>query len=306
MKKKHEIIKYAYENFPKGTLFRWYKGVAPFVSTGKFKFEFSDSNALFIDLTDDSTDAGVTVFDGHKWAEIVPEKKSILDGKVAIQVQNEREFKLLMEHYESKGWKWRDQSNYKTVITEEHFHTDVDRNIIQYNDKCVWMERINSDEYNCEKAGYTIIQFSDFAKETGIEVPVFIMKSEDGVDLYEGDKFWWAELINFVKRDEWVLAYHEDSGDKHQFVFKFNFSDSKVVTNHKQNKAFSTKQSAEKWIAEMNKPKFITVSKDSPFEVDVWKDKAVVLCEKSETHEHNIVLTGKEIEEIYAAYKSLQ
>ncbi len=37
------------------------------------------------------------------WATVVP--ASILSGKCAIQVTNQREFKLLMEHYESKGWK---------------------------------------------------------------------------------------------------------------------------------------------------------------------------------------------------------
>lgn len=354
MKKKHEIIKYAYENFPKGTLFRWYKGVAPFVSTGKFKFEFSDNNALFVDLTDDSTDAGVTVFDGEKWAKIVPEKKSILDGKVAIQVNNEREFKLLMEHYESKGWKWRDQSKDKTVVTDDHFDPDIDRNIIQYNDKCVWMHRINSDEYNCEKSGYTIISFIDLADEVGLKVPVFnvgdhvyikstdagcnlvegrkgiivsndtianrgmleaedydykiaidgevwrvkgefepakfVMRSEDGVDLYEGDNYHRAYAY---ENGVWIYDFCEKLALNH------------VVCNPAISslaKAFSTKEAAEKWIDEQNKPKSVQVPLFNTNMAMVSKDKIDII----DVIGASISLKPSDIEDMLHAYKSLQ
>lgn len=69
--KKWELIKQAYENYPKGTKFTW--GQAELISNGKFRwYKRGDLDAI-------GTDEGVElkcVYDGEKWAEIVTKEKT--------------------------------------------------------------------------------------------------------------------------------------------------------------------------------------------------------------------------------------
>lgn len=151
---------------------------------------------------------------------------SVLDGKVAIQVNNEREFKLLMEHYDSKGWKSFDNNkpnecpfaNSKTVRYEDMFGT------------------ASINEYHSNR-GYKIIPFADFAAEVGIKVPVKIMVSEDGVDLYHGSEAHWVSL--YATKIHYMYQLTMDEGHR-ELDFKTTY------------KLFSTKEAAEKWIEEQN------------------------------------------------------
>lgn len=274
--KKHELIKAAYDNFPKGTKFTW--GGDDIISTGKFHF-----NDDTIVVSDDEIE--YIVFDGKNWATIIPD--SILSGKCAIQVNNEREFKLLMEHYEGRGW------------------ISIGGDIpckVQYCSDQPYFRYENNFGYSmkyAKDAGYKIIPFQDFAAEIGVEVPVFVMTSEDGVDLYEQDFYYTA-----IYRDEWHLdshaCSHKTGGDRNKFVMdkgrKFN----------NNLKAFSTKEAAEAWIKEQNKPKEIIVSKNSSFPVKVTNNEIKILCGDTENHKYNIIISPIELEEMYTAYKSLQ
>lgn len=272
--KKHELIKYAYDNYPKGVKFD-----TPFtdgISTGKFTLWQPDFHHLapvngVWRVDEDGKPSGM-VFDGDKWAEIIPE--SILSGKCAIQVNNEREFKLLMEHYESKGWKWA-SNDYPTKIT---YSTNNHSEAITYEDR-----------FSYYSDGYKIIPFDVFAKETGIEVPVFVMTSEDNVPLYKGDTMFWTYKYNHI--------YCRPT----QSFLRGNKIEPDTII-------FSTKEAAEKWISEMNKPKEILLHQKSEWPAKVTKNKVWFKAPNSfdlGIH-YGMNLTGQELEEIYTAYKSLQ
>lgn len=196
------------------------------------------------------------------------EKPGLLDGKCAIQVNNEREFKLLMQHYESKGWKsTRSTSHYKPAIHEA----------IDYHDDYFWDEaKVQKEHY-----GYKVIPFDTFAAELGIKVPVLVMKSTDGVDLYEGD---YQYVANQHEDNQWFLLTNCRpimKGDETSTWLR----------------VFSTKEASEKWIEEQNKPKELIVSEDSQYPAIVTKDYVDI---------DTITISREELEEIYNAWKSLQ
>lgn len=236
MKKKHKLLKHAYDNYPKGVKFKSIESGVEIISNGKFIIN-GDNRVLHIGEKNVGFGVISSVVNCELvWAEIIEKPKSILDGKVAISVQNEREFQLLMKHYEEKGWK--DKSDIGSV-------NYIEGVCWKYENGYSWA---SSDYWT--KEGYTIIQFADFASEVGIEVPVFIMKSEDGVDLYEGDD-------SFVPQQEFdknkILQ-----GIKYRSVIKFEVG-RYILTNKDNSPRFSTLEAAEKWIAQQNKPKEIEI-----------------------------------------------
>lgn len=162
--------------------------------------------------------------------------ESILSVKCAIQGSNEREFKLLMEHYEAKGWKWLDGHS-PTDWTPEETRCGVYPILISFEDGFHYT--VSNEIEDCKT-----INFESFASEFGIKVPVFIMKSEDGVDLFEGDSYWRAGRCKPNATGDFVVFETEDLKSCH-FVCCYPDTD----------KAFSTRKSAEEWIKEQNKPK---------------------------------------------------
>lgn len=303
--KKHELLEKAMRDYPKDSVIFWEVKENNFKTNVPYKIHQDDNCIKVVDSNGmDLYDSRWSSNDG--WAEIITEKPaldfnfeikqpSILDDKVAIQVNNEREFKLLMEHYENKG--------FKSHATHKIF-------LDTYNITSSFSEVPTAVSY-CEYFGHSklsywkenewkIILFTEFAKEVGITPPLFIMKSEDGVDLYEGDKFWIAEKVS----DKWYLDRHYDGGDEHEFKFSSNYKTAQVVAKPEYNKPFSTREAAEKWIEEQNKPKEIVIgySEVDPY-ATVYKDQ-VHFTRKSDLVIYEF--TGEEIEQIYKAYQSLQ
>lgn len=224
--KKHELLKYAYDNYQKGINFKNIATGQIVESTGKFILSgfgvYDEGNNHYL----------YSVTNDDKWAEIVTEKqKSILDGKVAIEVKNEREFKLLMQHYESKGWKAENMQSPISIYS--HQKNGMTTKIWKYG------AGFHGISFNNEKKDCKIISFEEFAKEIGIELPVFIMKSEDGVDLYKGDNY--IEVVKYGER--WSFS---NAGN----VAYLRMG---AMCNTEEIKAFSTKETAEAWILEANK-----------------------------------------------------
>ena len=225
--KKHQLLEKAMRDYPAG------QTVQPPASEDKLEV----TGTYFIDggdvicLTGD-TDTDFYVYLNGKWAEIV--KPSILDGKVAIQVNNEREFELLMKHYQSKGWKWK--KNHNPFVAES---LGLYPFFISYQDQFTGWKCTIIGEYK-----YTIITFEEFAAEIGIEKPVFAMMSEDGVPIYYNDEFHYVWKWDGV----WQILN----------TYSFNPEDVSLSSfNEKYNKAFHSIDAAEKWIEEQNKPKEI-------------------------------------------------
>lgn len=199
------------------------------------------------------------------------QKPSILSNRCSIQVTNDREFKLLMKHYEAKGWKWA--SNKKPFDLQPPLPTSI-----SYEDMCCF----NADD----DEGYKVLPFSVFAAEVGLSVPKFVMKSEDRIDLFEGD-----------------TAHHAFQGHGGTWNYNEWFI---IHSPTLAGKIFSTEESAEAWIAEQNKPKTITVSPESSYPIEVGVTGALILCGATANHFSNLELTDKEIKEMYNALKSLQ
>lgn len=181
--KKHELIKKAYDTFPAGTEFISKLGTKA-ISEGCF--EVSGSTVFHIGKTN-----RLIVGDDTGWALItnpptgVVTTPSLLSGKCAIQVNNERELSLFKAYLkEVKGIKCTISLS---TFEETHKHVLIP---IDY----AGLYRYDSHEM----AGYKTVSFSDFAAEVGITVPVFVMRSQDGVDLYEGDDYTgFAGLMGF-------------------------------------------------------------------------------------------------------------
>ena len=188
MKKKHELLKYAYDNYKKGVRFKTLLEQTTHTSTGVFDLNEDDFNAI------SDVNTGQYVYEYGRWAEIVSE--------------------------------------------------------------------------NPERT--------------------FIMNSEDGVPLFEGDDYhrayfnsdWeYKGLVGNPTKSEHNPAYHD--------------------TAH--NKAFSTKESAEAWIQEQNKPQYTDVKLYDK------RSYALVYKDKIEIYEDGIQLNIKpsDLEDMLHALKTL-
>jgi len=294
MKKKWELLKYAYDNYTNGTKFTW--GRKDLVSTGSFELiELEDRVRIRDSSGHDVYDSDFT--DG--WAEIIPE--SIISGKCAIQVSNEREFKLLMEHYESKGW----TSIEVEKPTKIPYAFKYEERIISYGDAFVYpsfgtVKASGHKESQYDPDTYTIIPFSDFADEVGIKVPVFIQDTQDKVPLYIGDNFWIA--LNKNGLGKWVLDNHDFLEETDGDIYKFLASSVSLST--KNNRYFSTREAAEEWIMEQNKPNEITLFKDGSNNPYAVVTKNVVDFTKPGDN-HIYRFTSDEIKQIWEAHQSL-
>lgn len=132
----------------------------------------------------------------------------------------------------------------------------------------------------------------------------FIMMSEDGISLCVGDKMYGAHYKSALKK--WV--YTDFHGEP--FVFNENTlhiqqdEDFPYISSPQTHKAFSTKEAAEKWIEEANKPKSITIGENSQYPVIVTATEATIKC-IGDVHKDNIILWPGEINEIADAIEQL-
>lgn len=145
--------------------------------------------------------------------------------KIAVKVENQKEFKALIKYYDSLGY---------TPFSENTIAMHRTGESVEFNDKY----RSTRDYLN-EAGGYKIVTFSNFAAEHNIKL--LVLTSEDGVDLYEGDEFTLAFEYNgrrFIYGKYKVTEYSEPKTD--------------III-----KKFSTKQAALDWI-EAQKPKTLS------------------------------------------------
>lgn len=278
---KHQLLKRAYDNYPKGTEFISTWSGDKYISTGVFTFSDDYQDIYCVGLEEEPL-----IYDRELklWAEIIPEKQpSILDGKVAIQVNNEREFKLLMEHYENKGW---NASNGNSVKNIQQLNIDSGLK------NRLWKYGQGFHAINTGIIAYKQLTFADFASEIGITPPVFIMKSEDGVNLYDEDDFYIAANYS----GKWRLLYWD--GNK-PFKCRVSTLNAEVCTTPEVEKAFSTKEAAEKWIEEQNKPKEIEVrlftggyASICKSDIEVYQNDSKIHMKPSDIEEINHVLNS--------------
>lgn len=147
-------------------------------------------------------------------------------------------------------------------------------------------------------AGYTEIDFEFWTAQKGVDVPEFIMVSEDGERLYFGDKFW---HVVYIKR-KWSI--NTSIGyDNNAFTFdQGNFNCHFVLTKPDHNKAFASRSAAEKWVEEQNMPKEVIIQVDHETRISVRPDGLEYLVAGVPCYSQRPNL----IEKIYATFKELQ
>lgn len=160
--------------------------------------------------------------------------------------------------------------------------------------KSTGLFKMNGDDVAAIDAGGNELLVFEKEKNKWAEIvsdKVFVMTSEDGVPLYEGDEF--IHVSNRFE-DKWALNDH----------MKFYASKTHVVTEQPEtDKAFSTKEAALKWIDEQNKPKEIIIdSVHGKFTVT----KHTVSFKSLITSGNEIELSGTFFDKIVEARKSLQ
>ncbi|WP_443945563.1 hypothetical protein ACJVDH_00195 [Pedobacter sp. AW1-32] len=282
--KKHELIKYAYDNYPIGTRFKNLATGEETISTGVF--ELTDSGI--------STVGKKKIFlfginpNFHwsgKWAEIIPKEAY----KIAIRVDNEKEFMALMKYYDGLGW--------KSKLGNSPLSFELDRNdgIVSFEPNFCFpsispenLEAPKSWEYlNTEM--YKIIPFAEFTKERGIKLP--ILTSEDGVELCEGDKCY----VAVFRCKKWFLDDHTDGDDSEIFEVTNN---GKFINNENE-KHFSNKQAALDWIEKAN-PQETVLFEDATVRVivDAGGFRAV-----AESDDRTFKFSGEELKQIYNAWQ---
>jgi len=273
--KKHELLEKAMRDYPAGTVFTW--GGYESTSTGIFRFDGDD----IVDSND------MAVMDMNKdWAGIIHKSvaPSILSGKCAIQVNNEREFNLLMEHYESKGLRMSGTKDGIGSIKGGY------PQVKYYDDSYNGQSNGKNSKKQAENEGYQVIDFPQFAAEVGIPLPVFVMTSEDNVPLYKGDDYYRAGRSGSQGKGDFVLFETKGLRGCH-FVCSYPEID----------KAFSSKEAAEAWIKEQNNPKAIEVKLFKGKTANVHSDLIRVF-----DGNNTMNFAPSDLEDLLHAYKSLQ
>lgn len=216
MKKKWQLIKEAYDRYPKGTVFTGLGEFETYGSTGTFDFDGGD---IF-----DLKTKGWVYYSGI-WADIgeTEQKPDLLDGKVAIRVNDEHEFKALMKHYEENDWKCDPDTvvpdivrRYPTYVRYENFYG------------------MAFSQHVYTKLGYEYVNFPDFAANVGIEVRKPLLRSEDNVDLFGGENYHGVRLL---PNGKW----------KYDFQKKLSKGQA-VIDEPDRAKAFTNSESAEAWV----------------------------------------------------------
>lgn len=110
--------------------------------------------------------------------------------KIAVRVENEKEFKALMKYYDSLGYRhWNlDNGWIGSYVTFEK----------EYN----WLLDGQTEDYQ-------IIPFSEFAVKRNIKLPYFT--TIDKVDVYYEDEFYWMTEKHHVPVQSFMLGSMPDS-----------------------------------------------------------------------------------------------
>lgn len=265
------LLERAEKDYPKGTVAKSALVGTQFTSAGAIII--NENNSVYCT----GEDRGAYLVYGSindKWAEVVSSEKPI-----AIKVNNEREYDLLMEHFESKDW----------VQSKKYAHHGFGaaHHIFEYKD---YYQRIDESNFIATNQ-YNVIHLSDI----GIKVPVFVMTSEDGVPLYEGDNSYTALRVDGV----WELDRHYGEGEDFN---RFDVANNGMFSNTETERQFSTREAADLWIAEQNKPKDIRVEMDHDTHANVFTNGVEFFFEGH----YGLSINGIFLKEIFTAWQSLQ
>lgn len=265
--KKFELIKHAYDNYPKGTKFIGATGHNPIAheSTGDLRFSTD-----FFGIINYPNGKGI-IYDGtiDKWAEIV-------NPKIAVKVENEKESVALEKHFKEKGWRFGSR---QFPLVKFYDETANGYSGIP----------IHKAIRNAEEAGYQIIPFGEFAEEKGIKLP--LITTLDGHDLFDGDYY----IVVSKNKENWQIFTCSA-------IIK---GYAKVISEPDNFKAFHDKQNALSWI-EAQKPKTKIIDLNHEFSLVANCSKESVSIQYREGIGNPIVFTKEMIYSIVDTLKELE
>lgn len=227
----------AKQKYPKGTKFKQMTSKQHITSSGEFEIgEYGVTKAVY-----DKVNYNF-VFkhnnEGVEWAEIVTEK-------IAVKVENEREFKALMNYY--------DETFGGVFLSQAYVPNSSGQTFIAFQKDYLQLEIKCNYGFTLDKYNFNGVTFHDFAKEHNIKVPLII--SQDGVELFEGDSY---HRVYFNSK-KWIYNMYWNNLEEDNFI----------ITDPDKFKAFSTKESALKWI-EDQKPTSIGLTLDNGSKATVF------------------------------------
>lgn len=202
--------------------------------------------------------------------------KSNVEEKIAVRVENEKEFNALMRYYDSLGYNAK--SGRKTTELSYITFSDLKPSIlVAISDGILILPNFDgykiqgTEDYNPDN--YKIIPFSEFAKEHGIKVPLLV--SEEGVEIFEGDTIVCVNKEKcYIGNDAWPVRRSSD------FLPYMLY--------------FSTQKAAFDWI-EAQKPKVISVNLYHNFMAEVSKEYIQI---------SHIRLSPSDLEDLSQAYSA--
>lgn len=270
--KKHEAIKKAYDDYPKGTKFLNYALSITVESSGSFEYDLGVFDAerrdyVYIEKTD-------------KWAEIIKDEPLKVENYHVV-IRSARELELLIN---KTGKEFL--ANYEGMCRNYPESNGVF--FINFYDGAINCS-FNSQLSQCL---YNIIDFDFWAAQNNVDVPRVILTSEDGVPLCVGDKYFAAYKSS--NSEKWIKC--EFQKDDVYVIFK----DTACLDSER---FFSTRESCEKWIEEQNKSKKVEIGMNhSAQKSTISKDGQILI----EHDDDCVVIHYYDLQRLIDAYKSLQ
>lgn len=217
---KYKLLEKAMRDYPAGTIARFNGTLPDHTSTGIFRITDINHNGDIQVMANNGLDC---FYADGVWATPIP----LLSGKNVVTVTNPRQFKILMDHYGEKGWKGIGGATAEYLY--EYLNNSKYPKNISYHDRFESFVKGEEDEYQ----EYNITSFFEFAEFIGVDVPVFVLTSNDGVDMYVGD--------------DCYLAFLDDS--------KMRYKNVPAVISHViySSEVFYSEDNAAKWIEEQTK-----------------------------------------------------
>lgn len=224
----------------------------------------------------DSNEKGITFKELLKLIvnDVEEVKPGLLDRDVQVIINNEREYDLIQSYRKKLGFG------------------------ISLNSSSSWrypMHALVNDTMHYSVpliAGKEIITFEAFAIEAGIKLPVFVMMSEDGVDLFQLDPVFIVSLQRLTN-GTWNSPLQK-------------VMTTGVVKSLKENpdfiKPFYSKKAAEEWVEKKNKPKSTVLFNNTPFPVEVFADHVVFKI----MGVNQVRISTEELKQVVIASDSLQ
>lgn len=239
MKKKHELLKYAYDNYPKGCLLD-----VSIRASGDYSIEnMGNGEFLIID-----TLANIILYDSleRSWQSIIQEDTPVISAeettvhplkKIAVKLEN----RIHLMYFK----RWLKQTK---GIDANHFEwTQATQQMIVSLDgsRSVWSEVRIFD---------TILTYENWCLNyvDGGSLPTYWATAQDGTDIFIGDNFYSVISIN----DEWTVVEN---------VGRLGWHDN-LIENER---IFGKRENAEKFIKDKEKDQFIELFETSNITVTI-------------------------------------